>query len=398
MPNKNYFAQLSPKQKAELFLIYTGNGMYNLNEIMNHYNSEMDRAYSSTEKDMVARMHDTNAPYLTDEEGNKMTHMMASGDGYVFPTIQRNDNGDLENYGDTEDWGAQRAIDRNDTLQFRLPTLAEYFSENYKTHLDNPNMQAYGGGLQSPFKKPLSEVRYENGGDKKYNIFEDKNSYEARDKHRESLDKFIKDNPELYGLKTADFADFLSQIAGLESSYKSDAGKGMTYSGYYGLKGGRDLDSNAQHNAAFKHLKSLFNESIVKEDVDKGAQLGYTAAQVLAKYWNQGNRVTNYLWNDIDNSDGLGTLISEYGNNITADVNYDDYLSSGITDDYVIVKDWRTLPNTVKKARVDDMNYSDRQNYILKLNGTKDKNGNVVPLDAGKLHVGDTLWLKKPVK
>ena len=147
MPNKNYFAQLSPKQKAELFLIYTGNGMYNLDEIMNHYNSEMNRAYSSTDKDMVARMHDVNAPYLLDEEGNKMTHMMASGEGYVFPTIQRNDNGDLEDYGNTEDWGAQRAIDRGDTLQFKLPTLADYFSENYKTHLDNPNMYDNGGPI-----------------------------------------------------------------------------------------------------------------------------------------------------------------------------------------------------------------------------------------------------------
>lgn len=147
MPNKNYFAQLSPKQKAELFLIYTSNGMYNLDEITNHYNSEMDRAYSSTEKDMVARMRDVNAPYLLDEEGNKMTHMMASGDGYVFPTIQRNDNGDLEDYGNTEDWGAQRAIDIGDTLQFKLPTLADYFSKNYKTHLDNPIMHGDGGNL-----------------------------------------------------------------------------------------------------------------------------------------------------------------------------------------------------------------------------------------------------------
>jgi hypothetical protein len=107
----------------------------------------MERAYGSTEKDMVARMHDVNAPYLLDEDGNKMTHMMASGDGYVFPTIQRNDNGDLEDYGNTDDWGAERAIERNDTLQFRLPTLAEYFSENYKTHLDNPNMRDEDGDL-----------------------------------------------------------------------------------------------------------------------------------------------------------------------------------------------------------------------------------------------------------
>lgn len=708
MPNKNYFAQLSPSQKAELFLIYTSNGMYNLQEIMNHYNSEMERAYSSTDKDMVARMHDVNAPYLLDEEGNKMTHRMASGEGYVFPTIQRNENGDLENYEDTEDWGAQRAIDRGDTLQFKLPSLADYFSKNYKTHLDNPNMFDMGGdkdgdkdnvqlyynpsmgdigvnfnvertveplhvdtpytpddfferwypnrmqqvqnnmatvnrmrsrlfpdrkaGKEAPqfvnsmlrnaklvgeytllhpgysaqekyfrfpnalkdsvaraalndgvraknrilgkeikvdypdddlrwegfgtngfsktsyphlifytnadpndrtivherthplrpelgsilgkdymvypwlsgeawnpmeykiatmsnqlkttekgqnldqreanyyfsaeeinarmnaireqqnlnpkhkiTKEDLQDIkknasredrngfldlidddsllrlfnevaganesidmsniasnggmlirRFDMGGDKKqYNIFEDKNSFDARDKHRKSLDEFIKNNPELYGISTSDFADFLSQIAGLESSYKSDAGKGMTYSGYYGLKGGRDLNENAQHKAAFKHLKKLFNESIVKDDIDRGVKLGYTPSQILAKYWNQGNRVTNYLWNNIDNTDGLGTKISDYGNNITVDMDYSNYLDDAITDDYIIINNSKSMSNAIKRARNPKMNYSDRQNHILNLNGTKDKNGRIIPLDATKVHVGDTLWLKK---
>ena len=160
MPNNNYFAQLSPEQKAELFSIYVNAGYKTLSSIRDHYNSEMSRAYSSTEKDMVSRMRDTNAPYLLDENGNKMTHMMASGDGYVFPTIQRNDNGDLENYGNTEDWGAQRAIDMNDTLQFRLPGLAEYFSRNYKTHLDNPTMHAYGGSNGDGFfNRMLGKVK-----------------------------------------------------------------------------------------------------------------------------------------------------------------------------------------------------------------------------------------------
>ena len=244
-------------------------------------------------------------------------------------------------------------------------------------------------------KKHELELFKNDGDKKKYNIFEDKNSFDARDKHRKSLDEFIKNNPELYGISTSDFADFLSQIAGLESSYKSDAGKGMTYSGYYGLKGGRDLDSNAQHKAAFRHLKKLFNESIVKDDINKGVELGYTPAQILAKYWNQGNRVTNYLWNNIDNTDGLGTKISDYGNNITVDMDYSNYLDDAITDDYIIINNSKSMSNAIKKARNSKMNYSNRQNYILNLNGTKDKNGNTIPLDATKVHVGDTLWLKK---
>lgn len=226
--------------------------------------------------------------------------------------------------------------------------------------------------------------RYNYGGEKEqYNIYTDKNSYAARDAHRKSLDAFIKDNPELYGLKTADFADFFSQLAGLESSYKSTAGKGMIYSGYYGLKGGRDLDEDAQHKEAFKHLKSLFKESMVKEDLAKGIELGYTPAQILAKYWNQGNRATNYLWNDIDDEDGVGTKISTYGNNMTADVDYKDYLSDAITDDFSIVKNVTTLPNTIKRARNKHINYSNRKKSILDFND----------FDPGKLHVGDTIWV-----
>lgn len=323
MPNKNYFAQLSLKQKAELFNIYARGGYTSLSEIENHYNS------------------------LFNDDVEPVISIPESDNKDVLETIEN-------------DYNEQ---------SFELPTLADYFSVS-------PNM-------------------FDMGGDKKYNIFDDKKSYGARDEHRESLDKFIKDNPELYGLKTADFADFLSQIAGLESSYKSDAGKGMTYSGYYGLKGGRDLDENAQHKAAFRHLKKLFNESIVKDDIDKGIELGYTPSQILAKYWNQGNRVTNYLWNNIDNTDGLGTKISDYGNNITVDMDYSNYLDDAITDDYIIINNSKSMSNAIKKARNPKMNYSDRQNYILNLNGTKDKNGKTIPLDATKVHVGDTLWLKK---
>lgn len=50
MTNKNYFAQLSPKEKAELFLIYTKNGMFNYNDIVNHYNSGIDE---NTSEEMI---------------------------------------------------------------------------------------------------------------------------------------------------------------------------------------------------------------------------------------------------------------------------------------------------------------------------------------------------------
>ena len=147
MPKKDYYAQLSLSQKAELFKIYAGNGMYSLSDIINHYNSEMDRAYDSKDKDMVARMEDLNAPYLTDEKGNKMTHKMASSDNFVFPTIQRDSNGNLVDHGEDEDWGKYDAIANNDTLRFNTPGLADYFARNYKTHLDNEIMHSDGGDI-----------------------------------------------------------------------------------------------------------------------------------------------------------------------------------------------------------------------------------------------------------
>ena len=233
--------------------------------------------------------------------------------------------------------------------------------------------------------------------EEKYNIFEDKLSFERRNNHRKSLEDFVKQNPTIRGINTADFVEFFNQLSGLESSYRKDAGKGMKYSGCYGLEGGRDYDESTQHKKAYEHLARLFKSSIVKEDLARGIKLGFTPAQILAKYWNQGNRVTNYLYNGINDSDGVGSLISDYGWNMTADVDYSNYLPQGITDDYVIVKDWRTLGRTIPLVRNSYINYSDRENSIIDLN-TKIKrartgNPNVV-FDPNRLQVNDTIWLR----
>lgn len=230
-----------------------------------------------------------------------------------------------------------------------------------------------------------------------YNIFEDEKSYSSRDTHKKSLQKFVASNPTLYGINTADFVDFFSELSGLEGTYNPKAGEGMTYSGYYGLKDGRNYSEDEQHRRAFKHLSEIFNTKMVKEDLQKGIEKGYTPSQILAKYWNQGNRVSNYLYNNIDDTDGVGTKISDYGWNMKSNIDYSNYLKGAITDDFVIVKNVRTLPDAINRARNKEINVSDRKNSIIDLNNRvrkhKDKDAVFDPL---KLKIGDTIWLNRP--
>jgi hypothetical protein len=243
-----------------------------------------------------------------------------------------------------------------------------------------------------------------------YNILTDIKAALKRSNHKKSLENFVQNNPTLYGLNTADYVDFLSELAGLEGSYNHLAGEGMTYSGYYGLKGGRDLSKDDQHKRAYEHISKIFKENMVKEDLEKGKELGYTPAQILAKYWNQGNRVTNYLHNNEDSTDGLGTKVSEYGQNMKSSVDYSGRLKSAITDDYVLVKNVKTLADGIKRARNNYVNYSDRDSSILNLNtevlrhkakakaktSEEKAKADSVLFDPTKLRLNDTIWLNKP--
>lgn len=269
------------------------------------------------------------------------------------------------------------------------------------------SVKTYDVPITTNYDSSLKINKFENGTknkqdsttEERYNVFTDPLAEESRKKHKESLEAFVKNNPEIAGITTADFVEFLNQLSGLEGTYDKDAGEGKIYSGYYGLKGGRDLTADEQHRAAYKHLAKLFKESIVKEDVAKGKELGFTPAQVLLKYWNQGNRVTNYLHNSVDDTDGLNTKISEYGWNLTSNINYDKYLKDGVTGDYVIVKDYKTLGRTTPLVRNSQINYSNRDSSIADIN-TKmlrhKKGKDDIEFEPRKLHVGDTIWLKLP--
>ena len=235
----------------------------------------------------------------------------------------------------------------------------------------------------TPDHKLGNKIRFHQNGGKAYYI--------------KSLDNFIKNNSKLYGINTKDFRDFFIELVGLESSYNSKAtnNKG-DYGGWYATKGGANLSEYDQHKAAFKHLSKLFKENITDLDLTTAKDKGITQAQLLAKYWNQGNRVTNYIHNNIDDSDGLGTKISEYGNNINVDIDYSGYTPEAITGSYVIVENNKTLPNSIVRFRGDGINYSDRENSIVNTNKIVYEKKGKKEFNPNKVQVGDTIWKINP--
>lgn len=171
-----------------------------------------------------------------------------------------------------------------------------------------------------------------------------------------SLDEFIKKNPSVHGLNTSDFRNFLVELVRRESSFNPKAKQGSYY-GWYQTKIPVGTDTISQHNLAFRHLANLFRDTITKADVSKARDLGISDAPLLLKYWNQGNRVNNYLWNNIDSKDGLGTKISDYGNDISIPLNVYNYAMDNLTGDYTVQKgdNWFNLQ---KKVRTDGRDYN----------------------------------------
>lgn len=254
-----------------------------------------------------------------------------------------------------------------------------------------------GGDLQSfqDYVKATVNPRTYTNPVNDYNIYEDPKSYQSRDAHKKSLHSFIKKHPVMFGIKTADFEDFFSKMAGIESGYRPKAGRGMTYSGYYGLKGGRKMTPEQQHKQAFRHLSNIFNNQMVSSDVEKGKDLGFTPAQLLAKYWNQGNRVTNHLYNhqifrNTDTTDGLGSTISEYGNNIDIPLDYSNYLHNSENRDSIKIEKGDRMSNIIKDVRRVGVDYSNRDKYFEDLN--KKYNSKFNPKS---IKVGDTLFMKR---
>lgn len=172
-----------------------------------------------------------------------------------------------------------------------------------------------------------------------------------RAKHRISLENFVKNNSTLYGLNTSDFVDFLLDNATMESENSSTASHGSMY-GYYQLKGlNKKSTEDQQHRAAFRHLANLFNNVLTDADIQKAKELGISQAQLLHKTWNQERKVLNYLYQGKDNSDGLGTKISDWGNSNSLEMDYSPYVMKATNDNNIVIKPGDTPEGILKAYR-----------------------------------------------
>ena len=180
-------------------------------------------------------------------------------------------------------------------------------------------------------------------------------SYEQlKQEYINSLDSFIAQNPTVGQLDTSKFRDFFIGLVGHESSYNPTARQG-SYFGYYQTKDG-NVDPYHQHLNAFNHLNGLFNNTITKEDILKARQLGINDSALMLKYWNQGNRVNNYIWNNKDSADGLGTKISVYGNDLTMPLDVYGYAMDNLYGNYT-VKQGDNWFDIQKRVRIPGRNY-----------------------------------------
>lgn len=170
-----------------------------------------------------------------------------------------------------------------------------------------------------------------------------------------SLDSFISKNPTVGQLDTAKFRDFLIGLVEHESGFNPTARQGSYFGWYQTNK--LDADPYAQHMNAFNHLNGLFNNTITKEDVQRARSLGINDSALMLKYWNQGNRVNNYLWNNKDSADGLGTLISNYGNDLTMPLDVYGYAMDNLYGDYT-VKEGDNWFNIQKRVRIPGRDYA----------------------------------------
>lgn len=208
---------------------------------------------------------------------------------------------------------------------------------------------------------------------------------ERKEQFVKSLKRFTKKHPTLYGLNTKELESLMTDIAGVESSYRSNVvgktkdGKKSKYNGYYALKIPANTSVEEQHRKAFEHLSEVLKHNITDVDVYRAGQLGISQAQLVGKYWNQRNRVTNYLWNGIDTTDGNGVKISEYGTNhgdyrITSKVDILRYVPDAIMDSEYKVKKGDTFSEIQERVRTDGRNHNKAGKDILKIEENKNIN------------------------
>ena len=227
----------------------------------------------------------------------------------------------------------------------------EHWKDVHKVNDDGSHYKK-GGKRNTPVKETnMTSVQRDSA---QVNIFKpgDNSRIQTnRAKHRTSLGNFVKNNPTLYGLNTSDFVDFLLDNATMESENSSTASHGSMY-GYYQLKGlNKKSTEDQQHRAAFRHLANLFNNVLTDADIQRAKELGISQAQLLHKTWNQERKVLNYLYQGKDNSDGLGTKISDWGNNNSLEMDYSPYVMKATNDNNIVIKPGDTPEGILKAYR-----------------------------------------------
>ena len=189
-----------------------------------------------------------------------------------------------------------------------------------------------------------------------------------------SLDNWIAKNPNYKGIDTKYFRDFFIELVNAESKYQRNVkslNKNKTrgsYTGWYQTKGDENRSEDQQHKDAYEHLYKLLNNSITKEDLTVGQKKGFSQAAILAKYWNQQNRVTNYLHRGKDHEDGAGAKISQVGNNFTSNIDIYDLVPKAITGDYVILGNKQGVASFSQRIRNANIDYTNPVKYIDSLN------------------------------
>ena len=246
-----------------------------------------------------------------------------------------------------------------------------------------PTMTKYG---VIPEKKNI--LAYGNPPTKKYPKL-------TKEQHLKELQALAAKYPELEGISTKEFVPWLNALAGTESTYNPHArsvgkdGKKGSYVGYYQLNEkelGNDYSPDNQFKKAFKHLAGIFKNQMTKEDILQAKKKGITPMQALYKYWNQGNRVTNWLYYNQDNEDGAGTLVSKYGNNYNPKDTYDysNYLRDANTAPYYVLKPGDSYYKATLGARNPSLVYNATNYGVDKFPYNK---------QYPAYHVGDTVAL-----
>lgn len=261
---------------------------------------------------------------------------------------------------------------------------ANFARNSSKWHSDGGLLQrldkAYGGDRQVMLDmvREVRQNRFDKGGD--------------RGTVKQKIDAWVKAHPKYKGIDTTAFADWLLETSKYESNYgrymtgKKSDGSNSGYNGYFGLKIDPNASFDAQMDAAFGKIHQILNDQIVDYDINRAKEIGISQAQLLHKYWNQGNRVTNYLHNGLDTTDGAGTHISDYGNDDMLEMDYSPYVRKAITDTSYTIRPGDNFSRIQSAVRLPGRDYNragrDLVDYIRKNNAK---------FDSTRLSVGQTL-------